>query len=46
MNKELNRNSERFDNTIKQVDKLQTRNVTELREQLETNIIMIERLTD
>jgi ABC-type phosphate transport system auxiliary subunit len=43
LNRELNRNAERFDATIKQVDKLQTRNLNELREQFDTNIIMVER---
>jgi hypothetical protein len=46
LNRELNRNAERFDSTIKQVDKIQTRNVQELREQIQTDIIMMERHID
>lgn len=46
LNRELNNNAQRFDATIKQVDKMQTRNLNELREQLDTNIIMVEKQLD
>lgn len=43
LNRELNRNAERFDQTIKTVDKVQSRNLNEFREQTISGIAMAER---